>query len=227
MMTELARDIPSWGDIPRLIDSTPVPCGKSRETVKRSDLAGQASYGYCASNSRHFWGLRLYLICAPDGMPVVWGLANPKLGERKAAETMLRQDRHLIRPGQVIVGDKGFAGRKFENFITAELEAELIRPARKDETNASGNSAESDNGSSPCSTPSKANSPSRTTAAAPSWACTPVSPPDYSPSPPEFGTTGSSEHPTNHPSSPTTIRTPSSRSVRRGMQVLGCVPERW
>lgn len=133
VITELARDTPSWGEITRLIDSTPVPCGKSRETVKRSDLAGHAGYGYCASHSRYFWGFRLYLICTPDGMPVVWGLANPKIGEREAAETMLRHDKHLIRPGQVIVGDKGFAGKAFEAFITDELEAQLIRPDRKNE----------------------------------------------------------------------------------------------
>ena len=71
MITELARDTPSWGEITRLIDSTPVPCGKSRETVKRSDVAQHAGYDYCASHSRYFWGFRLYLICAPDGMPVV------------------------------------------------------------------------------------------------------------------------------------------------------------
>lgn len=31
VITELARDTPSWGDITRLIDSTPLPCGKSRD----------------------------------------------------------------------------------------------------------------------------------------------------------------------------------------------------
>jgi hypothetical protein len=86
-----------------------------------------------ASHSRYFWGFRLYLVCAPDGMPIVWGLANPKIGEREAAEAMLRHDRHLIRPGQIIVGDKGFAGKVFESFNTDELEAQLIRPDRKDE----------------------------------------------------------------------------------------------
>jgi hypothetical protein len=133
VITELARDTPSWGEITRLIDSTPVPCGKSRETVKRSDLAGHAGYGYCASHSRYFWGVRLYLVCTPDGMPVVWGLANPKIGEREAAEAMLDHDRHLIRPGQIIIGDKGFAGAEFESFITNDLGAHLIRPDRKDE----------------------------------------------------------------------------------------------
>lgn len=33
----------------------------------------------------------------------------------------------------MIIGDKGFAGREFETFITEELHAHLIRPDRKDE----------------------------------------------------------------------------------------------
>ena len=48
-----------------VVDSTPVECGRSRETVKRSDLAGWAEYGYCASHSRFFWGLRLHLVVHP------------------------------------------------------------------------------------------------------------------------------------------------------------------
>ena len=83
VITELARDTASWHDLLRLVDSTPVPCAASRETVKRSDLAGHAGNGYCASHSRFFWGFRLYLICTAEGMPVIWGLANPKLGERE------------------------------------------------------------------------------------------------------------------------------------------------
>ena len=134
VITELARDTPSWGEITRLVDSTPLPCGKSRETVKRSDLAGHADDGYCASHSRYFWGFRLYLICTPDGMPVIWGLASPKIGEREATQAMLDHDRHLIQPGQVIIGDKGFAGKQFEDFVTNDLGAHLIRPDRKDET---------------------------------------------------------------------------------------------
>ena len=132
-ITALARDTPSWHELLRLVDSTPVPCGMSRETVKRSDLAGHAGYGYCASHSRYFWGFRLYLISTPDGMPVIWGLANPKIGEREVTRALLEHDHHLIREGQVILGDKGFAGREFEAFITEDLGATLIRPDRKDE----------------------------------------------------------------------------------------------
>ena len=61
MIRELALVTPTGVDDLRLIDSAPVPCGMSRETAKRSDLAGEPGYGYCASHSRFFWGTRLYL----------------------------------------------------------------------------------------------------------------------------------------------------------------------
>ncbi len=89
VMVELARDVPSWHETLRLLDSTPVPCAASRETVKRSELAGHAGYGYCASHSRYFWGFGLYLICTPEGMPIIWGLAHPKLGEREVTQALL------------------------------------------------------------------------------------------------------------------------------------------
>jgi hypothetical protein len=141
VITELARDSPSWFDQLRLLDSTPLPCAASRETVKRSELAGHAGYGYCASHSRFFWGFRLYLIAAPDGMPIIWGLANPKLGEREVTQALLTHDSHLIRSDQIILGDKGFAGRDFEAFVQDELDAHLLRPDRKDETTRHGNLA--------------------------------------------------------------------------------------
>ena len=56
----IASCCPSWFDDLWITDATPVPCGMSREAVKRSDLAGRASYGYCVSRSRWYWGLKLY-----------------------------------------------------------------------------------------------------------------------------------------------------------------------
>lgn len=114
----------------RLVDSTPVPCGASRETAKRSDLAGEAGYGYCASHSRYFWGMRLHLVTTAEGMPVMWCLANPKLDERDVLTAMLDVDHHLIAEGQIILADKGYAAADFEAFLT-DLGVHLVRPARK------------------------------------------------------------------------------------------------
>jgi hypothetical protein len=66
---ELATDTALWTDDVRVVDSTPVECGRSRETVKRSDLTGWAQYGYCASHSRYFRGLRLHLVRTLGGLP--------------------------------------------------------------------------------------------------------------------------------------------------------------
>ena len=68
----LAFISPGWCDELRLLDSTPVPCAASRETVRRSEFAGIAAYGYCRSHSRYFWGFRLYLLCAADGTPIAF-----------------------------------------------------------------------------------------------------------------------------------------------------------
>jgi hypothetical protein len=129
---DLAARTPSWWDQLRLVDSTPVPCAASRETVDRSALVGHAGYGYCKSHHRYFWGFRLYLLATPDGLPVAWCLATPKLGEREVVAAMLDHERERLRPGLLIVGDKGFAGQEFEQLV-AGYGAALLRPDRVDE----------------------------------------------------------------------------------------------
>ncbi|MCL9760315.1 hypothetical protein [Frankia sp. AiPa1] len=59
VIRDLATDIDFWFDDVWITDATPVPGGMSRPTVKRSDAAGWANYGYCASHSRFYWGLKL------------------------------------------------------------------------------------------------------------------------------------------------------------------------
>ncbi len=120
---------PSFCDGLRLLDSTPVPCGQSRETVRRSEFAGHAGYGYCRSHSRWFWGFRLYLLCSSDGTPIAFELAAANLPERKVAAAMLEQ---VPLEGHTVIADKGFAGAEFEAFMAARG-ARFLRPDRKDE----------------------------------------------------------------------------------------------
>lgn len=135
VLGQLARSSPSWCDGLRLLDSTPVPCAASRQTVKRSDLAGYASYGWCASHSRYFWGFRLYVLFAPDGMPIAFELAPANAPERQVAAEMLAR---LELDGYTIITDKGFAGEEFEALV-ASLGAQLLRPDRRDEKPRFGN----------------------------------------------------------------------------------------
>jgi Transposase DDE domain len=130
----LAADTSVWTDDVWVVDSTPVECGRSRETARRSDLAGWAEYGYCASHSRYFWGLRLHLVCTLQGLPVAFALAGAKADERDVLRGMLTADPELVaaRTGQTLIGDKNYYGRDFEADM-AGAGIRLLRPARKGE----------------------------------------------------------------------------------------------
>jgi hypothetical protein len=139
LIREFARYSPGFYDELLLVDSTPVECARSRETVKRGGgsslndaLANAADYGYCASHSRHFWGFRLHAIFALDGAPRALALTSPKLDEKLVClQLVARCER---QPGQmlVLIGDKNFRGKDFEAQL-ATLDAQIVRPRRRDE----------------------------------------------------------------------------------------------
>jgi hypothetical protein len=133
----LAAGTSLWADDVWVVDSTPIECARSRETVKRSDLAGWAQYGYCASHSRWFWGLRLHLLCTLHGLPVGFALTGAKADERQVLLGILADDDLAGRAGQVIIGDKNYYGRDFENELAA-ARLVLLRPARKGEPEPAG-----------------------------------------------------------------------------------------
>jgi len=132
LMAHFAAQSPGFADDLLLVDSTPLPCAASRETVKRSALADVAGYGYCAAHTRWFWGFRLHLLAAPDGTPRAFALADPARGEREVALELLGR---AARGGEVLVCDKGYAGREFAAGA-ADLDVVVARPARKDEPGA-------------------------------------------------------------------------------------------
>lgn len=131
----LARISPSWCDGLRLIDATPVPCGQSRQTVKRSEFTGHAAYGYCAAHSRHFWGFKLYLLASPDGMPIAFELAAANLPEREVVAQMLER---VELEGYLVIGDKGLSGVEIDELVRA-LGGAFLRPDRRDEAPRFGN----------------------------------------------------------------------------------------
>jgi Transposase DDE domain len=130
LIAEFARHSPGSEDDLLVVDSTPIECGRSVETMRRSALGDAADYGYCASHSRFFWGFRLHGLFATDGTPRALALTSPKTSEREVCLDMLAR---LQRRGPVtVIGDKGYAGRDFEAQAT-ELGARIVRPRRKDE----------------------------------------------------------------------------------------------
>lgn len=130
LMSVFASQSPGYKDDLLLIDSTPVECARSRETVRRSALGDAADYGWCASHSRYFWGFRLHAIFAPDGTPRALTLASPKRDEREVGLELLARCRRT--GGETLLGDKGYAGRAFARAV-GEMGATIVRPRRKNE----------------------------------------------------------------------------------------------
>ncbi len=130
LMGILACRSPGSEDDLLLVDSTPVECARSRETVKRSALGDAADYGYCASHSRFFWGFRLHAIFSPDGTPRALALTSPKRDEREVALELLARCQRA--GGEILLGDKGYAGRDFAAGVIV-LDATIVRPSRSDE----------------------------------------------------------------------------------------------
>lgn len=130
----LVTDTGLWRDPVRLADSTPVECARSRETVKRSELAGWAGYGYCASHSRRFWGLRLHLITTTHGLPVAFALTHPTLDEREVLVDLVALHSELVTHpgGLILVVDKGYRDADTETLL-AEQGITMIRPAYRGE----------------------------------------------------------------------------------------------
>jgi len=124
-----AAQSPGASDDLLLLDSTPVECGRSLETSRRSRLGEVCGYGYSASHSRWFWGMRLHLACAPDGTPRAAALTAADRSEREIALTLLPR---ALNGGETIVCDRGYAGHEFARAV-AELGATVLRPARKGE----------------------------------------------------------------------------------------------
>jgi len=139
LIGEFARHSPGSADDVLLVDSTPVECARSRETVKRGGHSGladaishAADYGYCASHSRYFYGFRLHTLFAIDGTPTAMALTSPKIDDKQVClELVARCER---QPGQILtlIGDKSFRGAQFETDLAA-VDARIHRPRRTDE----------------------------------------------------------------------------------------------
>ena len=147
----LAADTSWWADDVWVADSAPVERGRSKKTVRRSELAGWAEYGYRASHARYFWGLRLHLVATLGGLPVAFALTGAKAGERQTLLQILAAGPALAgrRPGQTLTAGRHYYGTDFEAALAAQ-QVRLLRPAPA-KVSPNGQAASS---STPCGRPS-------------------------------------------------------------------------
>ena len=108
----------------RLADGTLISCANYAGCASKSHFAGDASYGYCPSKSRFYWGMRLVLVTDEMGVPVGYDLLAPGEGEREPLFRLAQ-----AHPDTVPFADKGLWGSEYERTIEL-IDVELVTPER-------------------------------------------------------------------------------------------------
>ena len=95
-----------------LLDTKPIPVMGYKRSKRRSDFAGSADYGFCASRNLKYYGYKLVSLCTLEGIPIAYELVPANTDERLAAESVL----YALR-GCRIYADKGFIGEDWQERI--------------------------------------------------------------------------------------------------------------
>ncbi len=113
-----------------LLDTKPIPVMGYKRSKKRSDFAGSADYGYCASRKMKYFGYKLVSICTLEGIPIAYELVPANTDERLAAESVL----YALR-GCNVYADKGFIGEDWQNKIFRHTRNRIFTAKRANQEN--------------------------------------------------------------------------------------------
>ena len=111
-----------------LMDTKPVPVVGYKRLKSRSEFAGNANYGRCASRNLNYFGYKLVALSTLSGIPVAYELVPANLDERLAAEAVID---YLASCD--IFADKGFFGYEWQTSIFDQTNNLIWTPKRKNQ----------------------------------------------------------------------------------------------
>jgi hypothetical protein len=106
----------------RLVDGTLLGCANYAGCASKSEFGGHAAYGYCASKSQWYWGMRLLLICDRHGAPLGYDLRAANENEREGVFQLA-----TAHPGTLLFADAGHRGREYYDSLEL-IDVKLIVP---------------------------------------------------------------------------------------------------
>ena len=124
------RELGLLTQVDLLLDTKPIPVMGYKRSKKRSDFAGSADYGYCASRKMKYFGYKLVSLCTLEGIPVVYELVPANTDERLAAESVL----YALR-GCNVYADKGFIGKDWQEKILRHTRNRIFTAKRANQEN--------------------------------------------------------------------------------------------
>jgi hypothetical protein len=112
-----------------LLDTKPVPVLGYKRSKHRSDFAGNADYGQCASRNLKYFGYKLVVLSTLNGLPIVYELVPANLDERLAAEAVI----DYLGNCQIFA-DKGFLGAEWQAYMYDQTQNRIWTPKRKNQS---------------------------------------------------------------------------------------------
>jgi hypothetical protein len=143
----LAGDLGIWEENVFLLDTTPVEVVAYNRSKKKSDFAGSAALGYCASQKKRYFGYKLVVLSSLNGIPAAFDAVPANMDEREAAQAVLpfltsperlewRASKGLAAgdgPEATIIGDKGFIGEDWAREQRRTYGAAIATPRRSNQ----------------------------------------------------------------------------------------------
>jgi hypothetical protein len=109
----LARFLDTGGV--RLADGSQIPVANYPGCQQRSHFAGHARYGYAKSQHRFVFGVRLVLLTDRQGLPLGYTIVPANEKEYEPLADLLTGT-----PAEVVIADKGFWGRGYQQRLAAD-----------------------------------------------------------------------------------------------------------
>lgn len=117
LISIVQQQLARWIDVggARLADGTQLAVANYPGCQQRSEFAGFARYGYARSQHRFIWGVRLVLLTDTRGLPLGYTIVPANEHEYEPLADLLTGT-----PAEVVIADKGFWGRGYQERLAAD-----------------------------------------------------------------------------------------------------------
>ena len=117
-----------------IIDSMPVEICKfaraNRSKVCRDTEDRSPSHGYCAAQKTHYVGYKLHAVCTANGVFKAFDITNASVHDIRYLNDVKAQFSHCV-----LIGDRGYLSRQYQQDLFECNSISLATPARKNQLN--------------------------------------------------------------------------------------------
>lgn len=114
----------------RIIDATAVPVVKYHRRFNTKAFKNKKFFGlgYCAAKRLNYYGVKLTLVVNREGIPITYHLMP---ANRHDSQALIKIGKELYNVW--LIGDKGYVGKKRQDWLKGKRKILLITPYRKNQ----------------------------------------------------------------------------------------------